>query len=113
MAKAKPKTPVKQDFDSLFQEFSTRVDETEVLQQDALLSQQLRDFRRMSEMNDRLWDEIESNGYSWIDEKTGRMVINPAVGTFNKNASTLLKMAQVIEEKTKAVLTANATKTWY
>lgn len=106
------KTVTKQDFKTLYNQFKKKIEEDEILKNDALLLQQMRDFERMAEMNDKLWDEINSSGYTYVDAKTGRIMVNPAVGTFNKNASTLLKAAQWIEDKTKAVTIADGKKTW-
>lgn len=107
-----PRVAKKQDFKSLYETFKKRIEEDEILKNDALLAQQLKDFERMAEMNDNLWNTIQDIGYYYTDEKTGRVVINPAVGTFNKNASTLLKAAQWIEDKTKAITIADGKKTW-
>lgn len=108
---AKKKTD-KQDFKALYSELLARIEDNEVLSKDALLKQQMRDFNRMAEMNDNLWDEIQSRGYMYEDPKTGRLIVNPAVGTFNKNASTCLKTVQWIEEKTKAITINDGKKSW-
>lgn len=110
MAKAKVKD--KQDFNALYEEFSQKVKESGVLSKDPLLAQQMKDFKRMADINDQLWELIESNGYYFIDEKTGRMIINPAIGTYNKNVSTLLKTEQMIEEKTKGISVTDENKSW-
>lgn len=109
---AKKKISEKQDFNALYEEFSKKVEGSGVLSKDALLAQQMKDFKRMAEMNDGLWDIIVSQGNYYIDEKTGRMIINPAIGTYNKNVSTLLKTAQMIEEKTKGITVADENKSW-
>lgn len=103
---------IKKDFNELFTDFQGRIEQNEVLQNDPLLNQQLRDFYRMSEMNNKLWDSIQTDGYTMINDKTGTPVVNPAVAAFNKNASTLLKTAQWIDEKTKAVLAIGEEKSW-
>lgn len=102
----------KKDFNALFENFQERVNANESLKNDPLLNQQLRDFQRMSVMNDQLWEAIQADGYTTINERTGVPVVNPAVAAFNKNASTCLKTAQWIDEKTKAVLLSGEEKSW-
>lgn len=102
----------KQDFKTLYEKLLKRIEANEVLSQNALLNQQMRDFERMAEMNDKLWEEIQRDGYTYIDGKTGRLLVNPAVGTFNKNASTCLKTVQWIEDKTKAITVNDGKKSW-
>lgn len=99
------------DFKQKFEELSKAVESSETLKNDPLLKQQLRDFERMAEMNDSLWDAIKEQGYTFVDDK-GRVSINPAVGTFNKNVSTLLKTAQWIEEKTAGITLNDKKKSW-
>lgn len=109
---AKKKIAEKRDFKALYEKFLQKIAESGVLSQDAILAQQMKDFERMAAMNDVLWKLIESQGYYFIDEKTGRMVINPAIGTYNKNVSTLLKTEQMIEEKTKGISVVDENKSW-
>lgn len=109
---AKKENVQHQDFDELYKKLCDAVNKSETLRNNALLVQQLRDFKRMSDMNNQLWDVIQKNGYSYVDEKTGRLIINPAVGTFNKNVSTLLKTAQWIEEKTVSISLNDSKKSW-
>lgn len=106
------KTIEKIDFNAMFENFTNRISANEVLKTNPLLNQQLRDFKRMSDMNDKLWDSIQEQGYTTINTKTGAIVVNPAVAAFNKNASTCLKVAQWIEEKTKAVTVSAEEKSW-
>lgn len=109
---AKKKIAEKRDFKALYEKFLQKIAESGVLSQDAILAQQMKDFERMAAMNDALWKLIESQGYHFVDEKTGRMVINPAIGTYNKNVSTLLKTEQMIEEKTKGISVVDENKSW-
>ena len=102
----------KKDFTALYSDFKKRVDANDVLAMDPLLKQLMTDFERMAKMNDSLWESIEQNGYTTIEERTGKLVINPAVGTYNKNASQLLKSAQVIDEKTRAITIVDDSKSW-
>lgn len=106
------KSTGKQNFKALYKELLKKIEQNDVLSKDALLKQQMQDFERMAEMNDNLWQEIQSRGYMYEDIKTGRMIVNPAVSTFNKNASTCLKTVQWIEEKTKAISINDSKKSW-
>lgn len=101
-----------QDFNALYEKLNDAVLKSETLRSDPLLRQQLRDFKRMSEMNDQLWEDIKKYGYSYVDPKTERILLNPAIGTFNKNVSTLLKTAQWIEDKTAAISLNDNKKSW-
>lgn len=107
-----PRKVQKKDYKSLLENFKKKIQDNDILSNNALLAQQLRDFERMSDMNDNLWDSIQTDGYTSINEKTGVPVVNPAVAAFNKNASTLLKTAQWIEEKTKAISFNEESKSW-
>lgn len=106
------KVQQKKDFKSMFDAFLKKIESDELLSKNALLQQQLRDFGRMAEMNDKLWEAIQEQGYTTINPKTGGVVVNPAVAAFNKNASTSLKTAQWIEEKTKAISLSEEVKSW-
>ena len=74
-----PRKVQKKDYKSLLENFKKKIQENDMLSSNPLLAQQLRDFERMSEMNDNLWDTIQTDGYTTINEKTGVPVVNPAV----------------------------------
>lgn len=99
------------DFKSLFKRYTAAVESNDVLRNSAILRQTLTDFGRMAEMNDNLWNVITEKGYYTTDDR-GKITLNPAIGTYNKNVSTLLKSAQYLEEKTAAIALNDDHKSW-
>lgn len=102
----------KKDFKKLFNDLKKKVDASPVLSKNPMLYQQLKDFERMAEMNDKLWEELQSQGYTYINEKTMVPCVNPTIAAFNKNASQCLKTAQWLEEKTKGIAIDDDSKSW-
>ena len=112
MGKAEAPATNPKQFLELYEAFNTEIQKDPVLANDAILRQMMTDFLRMSKMNDELWDDIQGNGCIIEDARTGGMKVNPSIGTYNKNATTLLKLSDVIAEKTKAIVMGGTKKTW-
>lgn len=107
MAKVK-----KADFYALFEALKSDVEKNEILSKDAILKNALKDFERMAIMNDHLWENIETEGNMVFDDRTKKYVCNPAITAYNKNATTLMKLADMIGEKTRAIAVNAEKKSW-
>lgn len=100
------------DFKSKYEMLCKKVAEHGVLKNDAMLHQTLIEYGKLVDLNEKLWKDVEEKGTTFIDERSGKVMQNPAIAAINKNHGQMLKMSQYLDEKTKAIVISDGKKSW-
>lgn len=108
---AAPKAKKKEDFKAKYLEYMAAVEKDPRLSADPILHQLLVDFERMAKVNDDLWADISNRGYFDTNSR-GDRIINPSVTAYNKNHSTLMKTASIIEDRCETLDITGGDKAW-